>query len=318
MKRNRNEEAAPRSKLNAVIDIDAAVKKTKSNSLKNSSVRRIEKVNPQRVIDDDDNDDEEEEDADLDDDIPSWSHQSTKPSSSSSTRPPEKDSKPISGGAVTLGDASDAKTSSATVTLVLEQASLESVKTKRGFELMNCDEHGTILKKAKRDPAESRPDILHQLLLCALDSPLNKAGHLRILVQSKTGVLIEISPHTRIPRTFKRFAGLMVQLLHKMRVRAADGSDTLLKVIKNPVTAHLPVGATVVGLEMGSRLVDPFDLPSLLPPKKPVVFVIGAMSHGNIEADYITQSFSVSRYPLSAACALSKLLNAFEHSLSIL
>jgi len=318
MKRNRsNEEAAPRSKLNTVVAVDA--KKPKSNSLKNnSSVRRIEKVNPRRVNDDDD-DDDDEEDADLDDDIPSWSHHSTKPSSSSSsTLAPEKDSKPISGGAVTLGDASDAKTASATVTLVLEQASLESVKTKRGFELMNCDEHGTILKKAKRDPAESRPDILHQLLLCALDSPLNKAGHLRILVQSKTGVLIEISPHTRIPRTFKRFAGLMVQLLHKLRVRAADGSDTLLKVIKNPVTAHLPVGATVVGLEMGSRLVDPFDLPSLLPPKKPVVFVIGAMSHGNIEADYITQSFSVSRYPLSAACALSKLLNAFEHSLSIL
>jgi len=249
---------------------------------------------------------------------PIYSSKQITSSSSTVSAVSEKTTRPISGGAVTLGDASDSKSATATVTLVLEQASLESVKTKRGFELMNCDEHGTILKKAKRDPAESRPDILHQLLLCALDSPLNKAGHLRILVQSKTGVLIEISPHTRIPRTFKRFAGLMVQLLHKMRVRAADGSDTLLKVIKNPVTSHLPIGATVVGLEMGSRLVDAFDLPALLPPKKPVVFVIGAMSHGNIEADYITQTFSVSRYPLSAACALGKLLNAFEHFLSIL
>jgi rRNA small subunit pseudouridine methyltransferase Nep1 len=324
MKRVRSTEAEgePRSKLNTNI-VNDDVKKPKTISFKNSgsgsrlqqTQRRDERDGDDDVDDDVDDDDDNNDNDDVDDvKSPSWSHPSMKPSSSLI----EKGSKPISGGAVTLGDAADAKTASATVTLVLEQASLESVKTKRGFELMNCDEHGTILKKAKRDPAESRPDILHQLLLCALDSPLNKAGHLRILVQSKTGVLIEISPHTRIPRTFKRFAGLMVQLLHKMRVRAADGSDTLLKVIKNPVTAHLPIGATVVGLEMGSRLVDPFDLPSLLPPKKPVVFVIGAMSHGNIEADYITQSFSVSRYPLSAACALSKLLNAFEHSLSIL
>ena len=198
----------------------------------------------------------------------------------------------VFGSAVPLGgatlSASASPATSAAVTLVFEQASLESVKTKRGFELLNCDDHQGLHRKAGRDPAASRPDILHQLLLAALDSPLNKAGHLRVLVQSAKGVLVEVSPHTRIPRTFKRFAGLMVQLLHKMRVRAADGSDTLLKVVRNPVTQHLPVGAVVVGLEVGARLVDAFDLPALLPKGRPVVFVIGAMSRGDIAADFIT------------------------------
>jgi rRNA small subunit pseudouridine methyltransferase Nep1 len=223
-----------------------------------------------------------------------------------------------SGSAVELGGSSSSS-SYASVTLVLEQASLESVKTKRGFELLNCDDHGALLRRHKRDPAESRPDILHQLLLAALDSPLNKAGHLRILVQAaRTGVLVEVSPSTRIPRTFKRFCGLMVQLLHKMRVRAADGSDTLLRVVRNPVTSHLPVGATVVGLEVGAPLVDAFDLPAQLPRGRPVVFVVGAMSHGDIAADYITRTFSLSRHQLSAACALSKLLNGYEHHLGVL
>ena len=54
------------------------------------------------------------------------------------------------------------------------------------------------------------------------------------------GVLIEVSPQIRIPRTYKRFAGLMVQLLHKLSIRAANGPHKLLKVIKNPVTDHLP------------------------------------------------------------------------------
>ena len=53
---------------------------------------------------------------------------------------------------------------------------------------------------------------------------------------------IEINPATRIPRTFKRFCGLMVQLLHKYSITAAESSVKLMKVIKNPVSDHLPAG----------------------------------------------------------------------------
>ena len=34
----------------------------------------------------------------------------------------------------------------------------------------------------------------------------------------------------------------MVQLLHKFSIKASDSSAKLLKVIKNPITDHLPVG----------------------------------------------------------------------------
>ena len=107
-----------------------------------------------------------------------------------------------------------------------------------------------------------------------------------------------------------------------MKVRAADTYETLLKVIRNPVTAHLPVGAPVIGLEAGARLLDPFDVPAKAVPSDkrdgPVVFVIGAMSHGDITPDYTTQTVSLSRYPLSAACAVAKLLNAYEHAWGVL
>lgn len=42
-----------------------------------------------------------------------------------------------------------------------------------------------------------------------LDSPLNKAGLLQVYLRTNKNVLIEINPQTRIPRTYKRFAGLM-------------------------------------------------------------------------------------------------------------
>jgi rRNA small subunit pseudouridine methyltransferase Nep1 len=79
-----------------------------------------------------------------------------------------------------------------------------------------------------------------QCLLTLLDSPLNKAGLLQIYIHTSRGVLIEVNPCVRIPRTFRRFSGLMVQLLHKLYIRSDHGPDKLFRVIKNPVTDYLP------------------------------------------------------------------------------
>ncbi|KAH8972560.1 hypothetical protein BDL97_02G204500 [Sphagnum fallax] len=62
------------------------------------------------------------------------------------------------------------------VIFVLEKASLEVAKVGKNYQLLNCEDHATFLKKHKRDPALYRPDILHQALLAILDSTLNKAG----------------------------------------------------------------------------------------------------------------------------------------------
>ena len=51
-----------------------------------------------------------------------------------------------------------------------------------------------------------------------LDSPLNRAGRLQIYIHTQRNVLIEVSPHIRIPRTFKRFCGLMGGYLYNMYI----------------------------------------------------------------------------------------------------
>jgi rRNA small subunit pseudouridine methyltransferase Nep1 len=76
--------------------------------------------------------------------------------------------------------------------------------------LLNSDDHANFLRKHKKDPALYRPDILHQALLSVLDSPLNKAGKTKAIYVSTTkNVLIQINPQLRIPRTFRRFCGVM-------------------------------------------------------------------------------------------------------------
>jgi rRNA small subunit pseudouridine methyltransferase Nep1 len=139
-------------------------------------------------------------------------------------------------------------TSDKEITVILDIASLEIVKTKKGdFQLLNCDDHIGLMRKHNKDPQDYRPDIIHQELMAVLDSPLNKAGKVKCYVHTEKNVLIEINPKTRIPRTFKRFSGLMVQLLHRLKIRSADGRDMLLKVVKNPIARHLPAGARCYG-----------------------------------------------------------------------
>lgn len=93
--------------------------------------------------------------------------------------------------------------------VVLQQAALETAKTKKGFELLHAETHKVLLGKNKRDISLYRPDIVHQALLALMDSPLNKAGKLKVYIHTWNNVLIDINPKCRIPRTYTRFAGLM-------------------------------------------------------------------------------------------------------------
>lgn len=212
------------------------------------------------------------------------------------------------------------------VIVLLDQASLETVKDRRGiYELLNCDDHRDLCrKKLHKDPNSFRPDILHQELLALLDSPLNKAGLLRIYIATTKKVLIEINPSIRAPRTYKRFAGLMVQLLHKMKIKAGNDSTTLLKIIKNPFSSHLPPGTRCFGFSCEGTLYSPITLAKNVVPIEPdttgatppTCFVIGAMSTGHITIEdhpYIEKMISISSYPLSGAAAATRVMCGIEH-----
>ncbi|KAF2358828.1 Ribosomal biogenesis methyltransferase EMG1/NEP1 [Trinorchestia longiramus] len=200
--------------------------------------------------------------------------------------------------------------------VVLERANLEVVKSGKHFELLNCDHHMGLIRKYKKDLADCRPDILHQCLLMLQDSPLNQAGLLQVFIHTEKNVLIEIDPQCRIPRTFKRFAGLMVQLLQRLSVRSSETNKKLLKVIKNPVTDHLPVGCRKIGTSFESLCVQPSEL--VPDDDKPIVIVVGAMAHGRVEAEYVEESFAISQYHLSGALACAKICTAFEQKWGVL
>lgn len=210
--------------------------------------------------------------------------------------------------------------------VVLSMASLETHKISTNgpggdkYALLNCDDHQGLLKKMGRDISEARPDITHQCLLTLLDSPINKAGKLQVYIQTGKNVLIEVNPTVRIPRTFKRFSGLMVQLLHKLSIRSVNSEEKLLKVIKNPITDHLPTKCRKITLSFDAPVTRVQDYIGKLDRDESICVFVGAMARGkdNFADEYVDEKIGVSNYPLSASVACSKFCHGAEDAWSIL
>ncbi|OLL24457.1 Ribosomal RNA small subunit methyltransferase NEP1 [Neolecta irregularis DAH-3] len=208
--------------------------------------------------------------------------------------------------------------------VVLAEACLQTIKvgkaTDQKFQLLNCDDHQGLLRKMGKDIADARPDITHQCLLTLLDSPINKAGRLQVFIHTRKNVLIEINPHVRIPRTFRRFSGLMVQLLHRLSIRSVNGSEKLLKVIKNPVIDHLPTNCRKVTLSMNAPTIRVSEYVKTLDSGQSCCIFIGAIAHGpdTFADQWVDEKIGISEYPLSASIACSKFCHACEDAWGIL
>lgn len=160
----------------------------------------------------------------------------------------------------------------------------------------------------------SSANVAPQCLLTLLDSPINKAGKLQIYIQTARNVLIRVSPTVRIPRTFKRFAGLMVQLLHRHQIRSTSSQEKLIEVIKNPITDHLPPNCRKVTLSFDAEVVRLSDYVGSLNKNESIAVFVGAMAKGNDDfADAIKDdSIGISNFNLSASVACSKFCHAAE------
>eukprot|EP00331_Platyophrya_macrostoma_P006390 CAMPEP_0176413424 /NCGR_PEP_ID=MMETSP0127-20121128/4694_1 /TAXON_ID=938130 /ORGANISM="Platyophrya macrostoma, Strain WH" /LENGTH=285 /DNA_ID=CAMNT_0017793209 /DNA_START=64 /DNA_END=921 /DNA_ORIENTATION=- len=162
------------------------------------------------------------------------------------------------------------------VIIVLEHCPLATVQGEKGFELLS-EKHRNTHRKRNTDPAEWRPDVVHQCLLHLMDSPLNRAGQLQVFLRTKKGVCIAVDPRLRVPRSMRIFEKMMVSLLYKMKVRSTTGYLNLLRIVKNPMTDHLPPNTQLIRVEKDGDLVDPFTLAGVLgkPSKKAALRTVG-------------------------------------------
>jgi rRNA small subunit pseudouridine methyltransferase Nep1 len=234
------------------------------------------------------------------------------------------------------------------VIIILEHCPLSSVMGAKGHELLS-EKHKNTHRKNNQDPAAWRPDVVHQCLLHLMDSPLSRSGQLQVFLRTKKGVCIAVDPRLRVPRSMRIFEKMMVSLLYRMKVRSTTGYLNLLKVVKNPITDHMPAHVRLIRVEKDGELVDPFLLPQTLGKSskdevskqvgsttsssgafealhtsvaqgtfRPFAFVIGGMSKGDVDADWCpkhqVQSIRLGDRGMSAAAVCSALVHGFEES----
>lgn len=111
------------------------------------------------------------------------------------------------------------------------------------MKLINAaDYEKLITKKLQKSLDEYRPDVTHRALLSIIDSPLYQAGHVKILVKTKNGELINFMPAAnvfsifqkfilKLPRSEKRFNYIMAQVLEKRELKSDETEEMLIEVV---------------------------------------------------------------------------------------
>ncbi len=161
-----------------------------------------------------------------------------------------------------------------------------------------------------------RPDIVHLSLLCALRTPLNIEGLLRVYVHTLEDKVIEVNPEVRLPRNYNRFIGLMEQLYECCQVPPT--SDIPLLTIKKKTLSSLlkevKPDKTVLFCEEGRRVKLDEYMKSLSHLER-VATIIGGFPHGSFSTQTISladEKIAVYDKPLDAWTVVSRVIYCYE------
>ncbi|KAL4381670.1 Ribosomal RNA small subunit methyltransferase [Arachis hypogaea] len=202
---------------------------------------------------------------------------------------------------------------------ILQNASLVAAYVGKRYQILNPDEHANLLRRKNKNPYDYRPDIVHEALLQIMGSRLCIAGRVHgVFIKTDEGILIRVEANTQIPKTLGSFCNMMAELLEKFSIKSKGNYGKLLCLIENPVTQHLPVNSRKIGLSVNSpKAVQINDYVTAANHDENLVFVVGAMAHGKIDAEYVDDLISVSTLSLSTGTCLRRICVALEKNQKI-
>lgn len=170
----------------------------------------------------------------------------------------------------------------------------------------------------KQDYKRARPDILHVILLNVLATPLFKNNQLKVFVHTINNQVIKIGDNLRIPKSYSRYEGLILDLFKNKKIKSKDGclllelndnlsfSDLLDKYIKPDVITGLSTNGIFKNFEYVSKELFEFKNPCI---------VIGGFPKGHFSKDIesrLEKKYSISNLSLEAHIVISRLLYEFE------
>lgn len=185
--------------------------------------------------------------------------------------------------------------------------------------------HAAMQKLARKRygvPVEKmgRPDIIHNVLLQTLETPLNWEGQLRVFIHTQDGYLISINPKIRLPKNYVRFVGLIEQLFAEKRV--PEKGEPLMQIerdnlrqLARKVQASEVIGFSILGKPTLMRTAA--QLASVR--KNPLAFVGGFPRGHFIEETrrILGTTFCVDRESLDAWVVAGRFVYDFEWAIGV-
>ena len=165
-----------------------------------------------------------------------------------------------------------------------------------------------------------RPDIVHNALLQVLETPLNWENHLKVIINTQDGHLININPKIRLPKNYTRFIGLIEQLFSEKRVPLEGEPLLSLEEISLEEYIERLAPSEVIGF---TRIGKPELLRNVANSTanvtNPVIF-IGAFPRGHFTENtnrLMNETYSIDNHSLDAWIVAGRFVYDFEWSIGI-
>jgi rRNA small subunit pseudouridine methyltransferase Nep1 len=182
--------------------------------------------------------------------------------------------------------------------------------------LLDRSYHHAAMRKLEDSWKRGRPDIVHFALMEALSTPLFIGGMLRVYVHTTNDKVIAIADNLRIPKSYFRFEGLMVNLFRDKEVKSDGGavlmelSDATFAELVDAVKADKIIGLSTAGVRS-----NPEKVASSAKDAEDCAFVIGGFPKGHFSqkvTKHLGPTYSIGDMGLEAHVVVARLLYECE------
>jgi rRNA small subunit pseudouridine methyltransferase Nep1 len=199
--------------------------------------------------------------------------------------------------------------------------------------LLDKSFHYIAMRKEKIDSLwkRGRPDIVHICLMSILSTPLYLRSVVNVYIHTIDNKVIFVGKQVRIPKSFRRFEGLMIKLFQEKEIKGnlEDGNRDryLLKIEQNMTFDYLinkiiqpdkVIGFSSTGILKNLKTIIRENLEI---DNNKIVFVIGGFPQGEFSQNIrerFHMTYAITNEQLEAHVVVSRVIYECENCLSLL
>ncbi len=178
--------------------------------------------------------------------------------------------------------------------------------------LLDKSYHYNAMKRLKDAYKRGRPDILHISLLAITSTPLYRKGLVELYVHTVNDEVITLK-NVRLPKTYLRFEGLIVDLFKKRSIKA-DGMIMEVSDMSFSELIDYTDSKHVIGLSRRGKASNAEEI-ARLALKDYTMIVIGGFPKGCFKdsiMNRVNELYSISRYGLETHVVAARIVYEVE------